>query len=125
MTAVASLGAATSFLARRGAIVALAVLWPLALAAPAPLAEPARACTALACDRCNALCEAYCTRQAETCREAGRRGCPGAYRSCSRGCTAELCLQCTPVQYGADGKARRPGRTELCRLDQAPGQPQR
>jgi hypothetical protein len=74
-------------------------------------------CTTLACDRCSGLCTAYCEVKADECRKAGKRGCPRNYRSCTRGCTSELCAQCLPVQFGKDDHRFVPGKTELCRTD--------
>lgn len=96
------------------ALVAVAVLGPVAAQDQPP------ACTTLACPKCTAVCKAYCEAEAALCRKRGERYCPRAYRSCSNGCTVELCAQCMPVQFAEGGKRFLPGRTELCRTPGAP-----
>ena len=57
-------------------------------------------CEVLECPRCNKLCTAFCDVEYKECRDAGKRNCPRAYRSCKNGCTASLCRQCMPNQSG-------------------------
>jgi hypothetical protein len=90
---------------------AVLFVWVMPAAAQAPKAE----CTTLSCTKCEAVCTASCDADFKACNAAKSRGCPRAYRSCTRGCTSQLCAQCLPIQYGSDGKKFLPGKTELCR----------
>lgn len=83
-----------------------------------PALAQGETCTTLACPKCEQLCRGYCEIENRTCVAKGRRGCPGAYRACTRGCTAELCRQCIAVQYLEKDKPYHAGTTRLC---QTPG----
>ncbi|HRD76935.1 MAG TPA: hypothetical protein PK264_13550 [Hyphomicrobiaceae bacterium] len=96
----------------------LAVLCHLLIAWLAPASAQGEACSTLACPKCEQLCRGYCEIENQKCAAKGRRGCPGAYRACTRGCTAELCRQCVPIQHVEKDKTFHAGTTNLC---QTPG----
>jgi hypothetical protein len=92
-------------------VFAVLCVWVAPAAAQAPKAE----CTTLSCANCTSVCTATCDAEFKVCTASKSRGCPRAYRSCTRGCTSQLCAQCLPIQYGSDGKTFMPGKTQLCR----------
>jgi hypothetical protein len=95
--------------------LAVLVAGLLVSVAPAAAQAPKAECTALSCAKCESVCNATCDADFTACTAAKSRACPRNYRSCTRGCTSQLCAQCLPIQYGSDGKKFLPGKTELCR----------
>ena len=79
-----------------------------------PVSAAGRECHSLTCNKCEKLCHATCEADAVQCNAKHKRGCPAAYRSCERGCRAELCAQCMPIQYDGANRKFLPGKTELC-----------
>ena len=96
-------------------MASVAVLMLPALSSVQAQQQLTRECTSLSCSKCAKICKDTCDADFKACTDKGARNCPRVSRSCDRGCTAQLCAQCLPIQYGTGGKKFLPGKTELCR----------
>ena len=85
---------------------------------PAAAQQAGSICSTLSCPKCEKICRDTCDVDYKKCYATSNRNCQGMYRSCERGCKAQLCAQCLPVQYGSNDRKFLPGKTELC---QTPG----